>query len=197
MTASEAYIETENISDEQLMARSRDGDNDAFARLVRRYESPLYGYLYRMLQNSADAEEVFQETFLRVYRNLHRFRVDGRFKPWAYRIAANLARDRLRTRKRRGEAPLDNGSGCDGSLAISDAARPDEAALAVETAQRIETALARLPAKQRSVFLLARFEGMAYGDIARLLRIPTGTVKSRMNKAAQFLLRCLEQDDNS
>ncbi len=197
MTASEAYIEKENISDEQLMARSRDGDNDAFALLVRRYESPLYGYLYRMLQNSADAEEVFQETFLRVFRNLHRFRVDGRFKPWVYRIAANLARDRLRARKRRGETSLDNGSGCDGSLTTSDAARPDEAARTAETAQRIETALARLPAKQRSVFLLARFEGMAYGDIARLLRIPTGTVKSRMNKAAQFLLRCLEQDDNS
>ncbi len=195
MARSETYIKEESISDEQLMSRSRDGDSHAFALLVRRYDAPLYGYLHRMLQNSADAEDVFQETFLRVYSNLHRFRADGRFKPWVYRIAANLARDRLRARKRRGEEPLNGLTACCEAAAPA-MAQPDEAADAAETAQRIEAALAQLPAKQRSVFLLARYEGMAYGDIARMLRIPVGTVKSRMNKAVQFLLRRLEQDDS-
>jgi len=195
MTRSETYIEEESISDEQLMTRSRDGDSQAFALLVRRYEAPLYGYLHRMLQNSADAKDVFQETFLRLYRNLHRFRADGRFKPWVYRIAANLARDRLRARKRRGEELL-NGLTARCEAAAPAMAQPDEAAGAAETAQRIEAALAQLPAKQRLVFLLARYEGLAYGDIARMLRIPVGAVKSRMNKAVQFLLRRLEQDDS-
>ncbi|HDP35558.1 MAG TPA: RNA polymerase sigma factor [Candidatus Hydrogenedentes bacterium] len=190
MTPSETYTALKAKTDEQLMRRSRSGDEDAFALLVRRYEAPLYRYLFRMLQNSADAEDVFQETFLRIYRNLHRFREDGRFKPWAYRIAANLARDRLRARKRRSELPLDDGTTGNGPMPP----QPDAAAGAAETARRVEMALSRLPAKQRSVFLLARYEGLAYGEIARMLRIPVGTVKSRMNKAAQFLLRCLEQD---
>ena len=190
MNPFQSYKEDEAISDEQLMACSSNGDDAAFALLMRRYENTLYGYLYRMLQNSADAEDVFQETFLQVYRNRHRFRADGRFKPWAYRIAANLAKDRLRVRKRRGEQPLDTLA----HDAAATAAAPDDAAGASETAQRLEQALAQLPAKQRSVFIMARYEGLPYGDIARVLRIPTGTVKSRMNKAAQFLLHCLEQD---
>ena len=108
MAPSGTYTGEEGITDEQLMAQSRRGDHRAFALLVRRYEAPLYGYLHRMLQNGADAEDAFQETFLRVYRNLHRFRPDSRFKPWVYPIAANLARDRLRARKRRAEEPIDD-----------------------------------------------------------------------------------------
>lgn len=200
MSHAQAYIQQESVSDEALMARSRDGDEQAFALLVHRYEAPLYGYLRRMLQSGADAEDVFQETFLRIFCHRRRFRPEGRFKPWAYRIATNLARDRLRARKRRGEQSLETttlpgvGAAAYGNPVAGATARPDEAASTSETAQRLESALARLPEKQRAVFLMARYNGMAYGDIARTLRIPVGTVKSRMNKATLFLLRCLEQD---
>ncbi|MDQ1258025.1 MAG: hypothetical protein QG656_2634, partial [Candidatus Hydrogenedentes bacterium] len=94
-------------SDEALVRLARQGHTRAFEMLVKRYEQPLYNYLRRLSGNGSDAEDLFQETFLRVYGNLDRFKDTGRFRPWVYQIATNLCRDRIRYRKRRPQVSLD------------------------------------------------------------------------------------------
>jgi RNA polymerase sigma-70 factor (ECF subfamily) len=185
------------ISDEALMIRVKAGDNDALAVLVRRYERPLFNFACKMLGNRSDAEDVFQETFLRVHLHGNRFWGNAPFRPWLYRIATNLCKDRLRYRKRRPEVPVS-------SLRQDEdwpdpvgqwpatSQRPDEAALARERGEIMERALADLSVKHRAVFLMAHQEGLSYAEIAKALWIPVGTVKSRMNKAVNQLLAAME-----
>ncbi|HIJ65166.1 MAG TPA: RNA polymerase sigma factor [Candidatus Hydrogenedentes bacterium] len=186
-------------TDEALMALVQDGYTDAFETLVKRYERPLFNYMRRMLGDAGEAEDLFQEAFLRVYTHRDRFRTTGRFRPWVYKIATNLCRDRLRKRRRRPEVSLDwplGGEDAAQSLAdriASPEANPSDHAAASETAERLEAALAKLSDKHRAVFLMARYEGMAYDEIARSLHIPVGTVKSRMNKAVGFLMNALRE----
>jgi RNA polymerase sigma-70 factor (ECF subfamily) len=183
----------ETDPDETLIARVKAGDQLAFSMLVHRYEAPLFNYLRRLLRNAADAEDVFQETFLRVYQHVHRFRADAVFRPWLYQIATNAARDRLRKRVRRSEVSLDGTPGLAGSIPDGSPST-DAGAREAETVARLEAALAGLPLKQRAVFLMARYEGMPYADIAEALQVPVGTVKSRMNAAVQFLMAAMKDD---
>ncbi len=191
-----AYSPVEH-TDEELMRRAACGDEDAFAVLVRRYESPLYGYLRRMLGNSADAEDAFQETFLRVYQHRSRYRHGAPFRPWLYQIATNLCRDRLRSRRRHPQMSLDAPAGqdADGPAPLDRAADghadPAQAARRAEATARLERALDELPGKQKAVFLMARYDGMPYDEIARSLQVPVGTVKSRMNKAVHYLMQAV------
>jgi len=191
-----AYSPVEH-SDEELMQRAALGEEDAFASLVRRYESPLYGYLRRMLGNGTDAEDAFQDAFLRVYQHRARYRPGAPFRPWLYQIATNLCRDRLRRRRRHLQVSLDAPAGTDGEgpalldQAADGRADPAQAARKAEATARLHAALAELPEKQKSVFLMARYENMPYEDIARSLQVPVGTVKSRMNKAVHFLMQAV------
>ena len=183
----------ETDPDETLIARVKAGEQLAFSILVHRYEGPLFNYLRRLLHNAADAEDVFQETFLRVYQQARRFRDGAPFRPWLYRIATNAANDRLRKRGRRAEVSLDGSPGLASALP-SKKNSPDAAAREAETIARLESAISGLPMKQRAVFLMARYEGMAYAGIAEALQIPVGTVKSRMNKAVQYLMHAMKDN---
>lgn len=187
-------------TDEVLMQCAQTGDEVAFAQLVRRYEVPLFQYLYRLSGNAADAEDLFQETFLRVYKHRARFRRGSPFRPWVYQIATNACRDRLRWRKRKAEVSLDAplhpaepGGVTLGDALPSGGADPEAQARAAETAARLQQAVAGLSLKHRAVFLMARYEGLSYAEISGALRIPVGTVKSRMNKAVQHLMAELEE----
>ncbi len=185
------------VSDEVLMSRVKVGDNDAFAVLVRRYEQTLFNYACKMLGNRGDAEDVFQETFLRIHLHSNRFRGNAPFRPWLYRIATNLCKDRLRYRKRRPEVPVSSLRQDDDwpdpvAQWTAKSQRPDEAALARERSVIMERALTDLSVKHRAVFLMAHQEGMSYAEIAKALWIPVGTVKSRMKKAVNQLLAAME-----
>ena len=184
-------------TDEALMARVKAGDDTALAVLLRRYEGPLFHYARHMLGNAADAEDVFQETFLRVHLHRGRFWGGSAFKPWVYRIATNLCKDRLRYRHRRPEVQPGGNEDMPDPMANfpATATAPDEAAVARERAARMASALAALNVKHRAVFLMAHQEGLSYAEIARALRIPVGTVKSRMNKAVSQLMAVLEECD--
>ncbi|MDZ4857877.1 MAG: sigma-70 family RNA polymerase sigma factor [Candidatus Hydrogenedentes bacterium] len=181
-------------SDEALMAAVCDDAPGAFDRLVRRYESPLFNYACRLLEDRVEAQDVFQEAFLRVYQHRARYRRGALVRPWVYRIATNLCRDRLRARRRRRNASFDAPvSGVAGSQSFAETLadvhpKPDAIARANEVEQRLRTAIRKLPVKQQTVFLMARYQDMPYGEIARALFIPVGTVKSRMNKAVTFLM---------
>lgn len=174
------------------------GDADAFAILVRRYEKPLYGYLRRMLGNGADAEDVFQDTFLRVHQHAGRYRRGAPFRPWVYKIATNLCRDRLRKRRRHPQLSLDRPAGSDADRPppldrVEDRrSGPEQVARKAEATVRLQEALAELPEKHRAVFLMARYDDMPYDEIARSLQVPVGTVKSRMNKAVHFLMQAVQ-----
>lgn len=196
MAQAAAY--TQQLSDTVLVSQAKLGDSAAFALLVRRYERPLYAYARRMLGSAEEAEDAFQETFLRVHLHLERFRDGAPFRPWLYRIATNVCRDRRRWWRRRPQVPLDAPMGDDAGPTYADAlagsdAGPAEHAREAELAAKLEDALAALPLKQRAVFLMSRCEGMSYDEIAKSLGIPVGTVKSRMNTAVQRLLAAVEE----
>ncbi|MCC6418867.1 MAG: RNA polymerase sigma factor [Gemmataceae bacterium] len=176
-----------SLSDEALMGRVAADDVAAFAELARRYELRLYRFACRMLGGSSDAEDIVQETLLRLYQARGRYRTGSALKPWVFRIAANLCRDRLRWRRRRREV----------SLAVAEAREapggldPVAATEAHEAEERLERALNALSEKHRAVFVMARCEGMPYEQVSEVLGIPLGTVKSRMNKAVRLLLAAL------
>ena len=181
-------------SDEELIALVLEGNTSVFEVLVKRYEMPLFNYIRRMVGSASDAEDLFQETFIRVYTHIEKFRLGARFRPWLYKIATNICRDHLKYRSRHVHISLEAEVGSDNrSETLLDrieapTPNPSEVASATETAELLEAAVGKLPAKHRAVFLMARYEGMPYDEIARTLGIPVGTVKSRMSKAVQLLL---------
>lgn len=178
-------------SDELLLARLREGDREVFGPLVRRYERELYGYLRRYLGDEDLADDVFQTTFLAVFRKIKQYEPGRPARPWLYAIATNQAIDALRKQNRRADrrsdmltAPDDDGEPRPLFELIPSAdIGPSEHADRVEQRALVRTAVDRLPDLLREVILLAYFQGMKYRDIADVLEIPLGTVKSRLHAA--------------
>jgi len=176
-------------SDEQLVAASRQGDEAAFELLVERYQQELLSFLIRFLRRRAAAEDIFQETFLQVYLSSDGFDITKRFKPWLFTIAANKARDYLRKNKRRATVPLSAtvGSGDDGpefvDLMESNVPMPDKVAADSEQQKLVRDVVDAMPDHLREVMLLSYFNRFAYKEIADMLSIPLGTVKSRLHSA--------------
>ena len=162
------------------MAGLVNGQKAMFEELVQRYEQRLFGFICRLTANEADAADLFQETFLKVYAKAPNFRGEGSFRSWLYAIAANLCRSHAAKRAR---------------LAVTDPADlPDRAnggplpssSLASEAiGRRIAAAVADLPSEQREVFVLKAYEEMSYPEIAAMLGRPVGTVKSQMRYALE------------
>lgn len=170
----------------------RAGGEAPFAGLVERYQRPLYNYLLRSLRDPALCEEVFQEVFLRAFRGLDGFDPEdpnANFRAWLYRIALHLSRDEHRRREVR------TSQGASGELASSTAADrcsdPEGAASLAQQRARVREAVTALPALAREVVLLHQYQGLSYPEIAEVLEVPLGTVKSRMHSALQSLRRAL------
>ena len=173
------------------MARFRAGETAAFAALVKRYERELYGYLRRYLGDGSLAEDVFQNTFLQVYLKSGQYELGRRVRPWLYTIATHQAVDALRGTGRRQAVSLElaretTPDGEADNLAASLEGRdpcPFEAAAGSEQAERVRAAVARLPDFLRQVLLLAYYQGLKYREVAEVMDIPVGTVKSRLHAA--------------
>ncbi len=177
-------------TDEQLLVEHLAGAPDAFELLVRRYSLELYRFVLRFTNNSVAADDVLQEAFLQVYQSAATFDQSRRLKPWIFSIAANKARDWLRKRARRGELPLDaqidgndEGDTTFGDLLSADA--PDDPAelQADEKRRFVQGVLDQLPAPLREALVLAYYHKLPYKEIAEILEIPVGTVKSRLHSA--------------
>jgi RNA polymerase sigma-70 factor, ECF subfamily len=178
---------TEDIrSDAQLMTDLCNGDQEAFTEVVRRFERPLYSHLLRMLGNEDDAEEQLQMTFCRVYRYRHNYDPERPLVTWIYTIASNLAKKEWRRRSRWSIIPLENVV-----LKSSGTMTPHYREGRRELAADIEEAVNRLPEHYREPFLLREREGLAYEEIAEVLGIRVGTVKSRINRARAGLRESL------
>ena len=185
----DARAKQEPASDEALMLAYLDGNRASFAELVERYRMELHQFLFRFLGSSAAADDVFQETFLQIHQSARTFDPQRRFKPWLFTIAANKARDWHRRHRRRGSISLDSPLGEDGeSLPLVDTlsgsdplpSRPLEQS---EEADLVKEVVDALPAHFREILLLSYFQRLSYNQIADSLRIPLGTVKSRLHSA--------------
>lgn len=176
-------------SDESLLRSHLEGDPAAFPMLLERYRNELHGFLTRFLASSAAADDVFQETFLQVHLSGATFDQTRNFKPWLFTIAANKARDFHRKRKRRTMASLDApiGKNLDGvnllDMLKSDQAQPDEHSETADQQALVKRVLDGLPDHHREVILLGYFQRMSYQQVADVLGIPLGTVKSRLHAA--------------
>jgi RNA polymerase sigma-70 factor (ECF subfamily) len=188
-------------TDEQLLTRLRAGERDIFGALVRRYERELFGYLRRYLGDDDMADDVFQNTFVQVYLKIKQYEPGRPVRPWLYAIATNQAIDALRRRARRADQRADTAITTDeeGSarpvfdLLPAPGDGPPESADRTEQRALVRAAVNRLPELLRQVVILAYFQGLKYRDVAEVLDIPVGTVKSRLHAA---LLR-LTEDWNS
>jgi len=179
-----------DLTDEQLVVAYRDGRELALRVLIERYEQELFHFLIRFAGNRASAEDLFQEAFLQVHISAATFDASKRFKPWLFTIAANKARDHLRKQKRRRAAPLSaliDSTGESGASFIdlleADIPLPDDSAEDGEVAELVRSVVGEMPDHLREVLVLAYFHQFAYKEVASMLGIPLGTVKSRLHAA--------------
>jgi len=181
-------------SDEELIARFQQGDAYAYDLLVKRYKDPLMNYIYRFVGSRTDAEDILQETFLRLYKNKHYYREIAKFSTWIYTIAGNLAKTELRKRKRRHFFSINNYMSTDKDYELPDKnITPDKYADSTITDVEIQKAIEKLSPKFRQVILLRDIQGFSYEEIANIVNIPLGTVKSRVNRARLRLQQDLKK----
>jgi RNA polymerase sigma-70 factor (ECF subfamily) len=182
-------------SDEELFARAKGGEEPAFEALVRRYERELYGYLRRYLGDATLADDVFQNTFLQLHLKRDQYETGRPVRPWLYTIATHQAIDALRRAGRHPTVSLEQQTGEDGSgesqrlLGLLEAGGPAplERVSTEEVRDLVRQSVENLPDFLRQVVNLAYFQGLPYRDVAEVLSIPVGTVKSRLHTALQRL----------
>lgn len=187
-------------TDEQLLAEHIEGIDSSFELLVRRHTQELYQFVMRFTGASGAAEDVLQETFLQVHRSASQFDPKRRFKPWLFTIGANKARDHLRRVGRRREVPLDaQVSGTDDAgqrfvdLLAGDDVLPEEDFAVDEKRRLVRNLLESMPEKLREVLVLAYYHRFPYRDIADIVGVPLGTVKSRLHGAVTHFGRRYRQ----
>ena len=183
--------------EQQWIDQARQGDSDAFERLVRLYEKRVFALTSRMCRNPSDAEEAAQEAFLAAWQGLAFFRGEASFSTWLYRLASNACVDLLRRENRHQSnagPSLD-----DGELALDPADEsPSPHALAeqAELRQQIETALSALPPEYRQVLILREMHQRTYDEIAEICSLDLGTVKSRISRGRKRLRKILLDSGN-
>lgn len=181
--------------DETLMLRYQQGDRAAFAQLVRRHQTPLYNFALRQVRVPQVAEDVVQESFVRVVQNAADFKHEARFTTWVYTITRNLCIDHLRKRALRKHPSLDEsrGEAGDGPTLGEQTADPhprasvEREATGTELKERIARAVDTLPDEQREVFLMREMANLPFKEIAEITGVPENTVKSRMRYALERL----------
>jgi RNA polymerase sigma-70 factor (ECF subfamily) len=175
-----------------VLARARQGDDDAFRALVERHGRSAFKLAYRMTGNEQDAEDVVQESFLRAYRHLGRFEARADFGTWLYRIVANCSVELIRTKQSRRDrsrgAPLDDAM----PLADSRTPGPERLTESAEIARTVSRALDQLSPLERAAFTLRHYEGRSIEEIGRTLRLGTSASKHAVFRAVRKLRTSLE-----
>ncbi|HVJ88229.1 MAG TPA: RNA polymerase sigma factor [Labilithrix sp.] len=185
--------------DETLMLRYQQGDRAAFAQLVRRHQTALYNFALRQIRTPQVAEDIVQETFVRVVQNATDFKHEARFTTWAYTITRNLCIDHLRKRALRKHPSLDESRGEDregptlGEKTADPRASVEREVVGTELKERIARAVDTLPDEQREVFLMREIANLPFKEIAQVTAVPENTVKSRMRYALERLQEALAE----
>ncbi len=185
--------------DRQLIMRFNSGEEAAFTEIVERYHTRIFGLAHNVLRNRADAEEIAQDTFVRAYRALGKFRGDSSLATWLYRIAMNLSRNRYwyyRRRRRQDAVSLEHEWGEDQSTTFANfiaetGTDPRRDATQNEFSELIERCMDQLDPNYREILIMRNGLDLPYDEISKLLRIKVGTVKSRIARARETLRRLL------
>jgi RNA polymerase sigma-70 factor (ECF subfamily) len=188
--------------DRLLVDRFKNGDQSAFDEMVSRYWDRIFSMVHQLLRNQQDAEEVTQDAFIRAHRGLENFRGESAFSTWLYQIATNLARNRYWywwRRKRDKSVSFDAPIGPENDLTLAEVIpaeveTPGDITVTQEFVARIGKAMERLSAKHREILVLRNIKNLSYEEIAAILAISVGTVKSRIARARESLRGKLGED---
>jgi len=184
-----------SAEDRRLIAECLKGRTAAFGELIRRYQDRLFNTVFRLVNNAEDAQDIVQESFLSAYQSLESFKGDSQFFTWLYRIAVNTAM----SMKRRRKETVSIETGRDANQGIvephdpSESSRPSHALEQQELDVRIQQALQRMTPEHRAVLILKDMEGQKYEEMAEILQVPVGTIRSRLHRARIELKEFLEQ----
>lgn len=184
---------SDSQTDLQLVRKVRHGDRGAFDLLVIKYQSRVASIISRYVYDSHEVMDLTQETFVKAYRAITRFRGDSAFYTWLYRIAVNTAKNFLESRGRRpqGSADASEAENFDDGGRLRDASSPEKLLQRDQLKQALGRAVEDLPEDLRSAFLLREYDGLSYEDIAKILECPIGTVRSRIFRARDAVDRHL------
>ncbi|MBX3687605.1 MAG: RNA polymerase sigma factor RpoE [Rhodocyclaceae bacterium] len=177
--------------DQQLVERAQRGDKQAFGLLVSKYQRKLMRLLSRLVRDSAEVEDVAQETFIKAYRALPSFRGDSAFYTWLYRIGINTAKNFLVSQGRR--APTSTGFDSEEAETFEEGEQlrdnntPERLLLSKQIAETVDTAMESLPEELRTAIMLRELEGLSYEEIANVMECPIGTVRSRIFRAREAI----------
>lgn len=180
--------------EEKLITKIKKGDRDAFAELVELYKDKVYQVSYRMLGNAQEAEDVAQETFLRVYANIGNYDPSYKFSTWIYRIATNLSIDHLRKRKQvySLDKQVEGTDGLDWHDRLADQGpNPEESLLTGELQGQVQEAIESLTPKYRSIITLRYIEDLSLNEISEVLKLPVSTIKTRIHRGREALRKKL------
>ena len=181
-------------TDEELIARFQQGDENAYVELVHRYRNRIMTFVYRFVGDMDQAEDLVQDTFVKVYTHRHYYKEIAKFSTWIYTIAGNLARTELRKKKRRKVTSLSQ-MGTEEKDYDLPAVQPDSGEMVQSEflEQELQKAIESLPQHFRTVIILRDIQELSYEDISKIVEVPLGTVKSRINRARLQLQEALKE----
>lgn len=182
-----ASSKTELFSDEQLVQAVCAGNTELFRLLVKRYESYVFGLIVRQIGDPDLSQDCAQEVFVRVYKNLHRFKHQSLFSTWLTRIALNHSKSVLRARSRQRTKEQS------AEVLPWGTESPESKILSSERVKKFQSALVKLPDTQREAIVLCGLQGMSYEEAALVMKIPVGTVRSRLHKARNMLKKMMRE----
>ncbi|MFQ6114001.1 MAG: RNA polymerase sigma factor [bacterium] len=186
-----------NQSEQALIKEAQRGNIVAFESLVKRYDKQVMQLAYNMVNNASDAQDIYQDVFVRVYNNLHRFRFKSEFSTWLYRVVVNYC---INFRKRRGrmkfyslDGEVNKNEGHWKNTFKGQDISPEESVLNQELSDQITAALSKLSLKQQSVFILRHYHGHKLQDIAKIMNCSEGTVKNYLFRATHKMQKLLQE----
>ncbi len=184
--------------DAELMLRLKNGEDRILNELMARWQQPLVAFIYRYVGREAEALDLAQETFVRVYATRRRYTVRGKFSTWLFAIAANLCRNHLRWRRRRGESvpetsDVEDAEFADRIQSLDDS--PDQAAIRSESISLIKVAIDKLPHDLKTVILLYEYQSLSYGEISSVLGCSVKAVEMKLYRARHLLRERLVRSD--
>ena len=182
------------LTDEQLIKKFQDGDVGAYNQLVKRYKDRLLNFIYRFLNDLDRSEDLVQDTLLKLYTHKDSYKEIAKFSTWLYTIAANLARTELRKIKRRKTFSITELSHDDREFIIeSTDVVPGQEDFSQNFEKNVQRALAQLPDDFRTIIILRDIQELSYDEISKIVEVPLGTVKSRINRGRVKLQELLKK----
>jgi RNA polymerase sigma-70 factor, ECF subfamily len=183
LQVSQRMTKTIRYTDEELIKRFQNGDENAYAELIKRYTDPLLNFVYRFVNDEDQAEDIVQDTMVKLFTHKHYYKEIAKFSTWIYTIAGNLAKTELRKRKRQKTTQLSKLGPEDMEFQIpSDDAGTDEGIQSSFIEKRIQAAIQNLEPHFRTAIILRDIQELSYEEISNILSVPLGTVKSRINR---------------